>query len=64
MLADVADASKRVRISVGGGGVCEVVMCTKCALITSRQLLHNSDALGRYTPFDAGEHPGLGSVLS
>ena len=64
MLADGADASKQVRIGMAGVGVCEVVMCTKCAFITTRQLLHNSDALGRYTPFDAGEHPGLGSVLS
>lgn len=32
MLGDIADASKEVRIGVAGTGVCEMKMCTKCAL--------------------------------
>ncbi len=32
MLADVADASKQARVSMAGVGVCEMKMCTKCAL--------------------------------
>ena len=36
MLADVADASKHVRFGVAGVGVCEVVMCTKCAYPATR----------------------------
>ena len=32
MLVGVADASKRAELGVGGVGMCEMVMCTQCAL--------------------------------
>jgi hypothetical protein len=37
-----------------------MVMCTECAFITPRQVLHKSDGFGERNLFCAGEHPGLG----
>ena len=40
-----------------------MVMCTKLEFSTLRQVLQKSDTFGGRTPFGAGGHPGLGSVL-
>ena len=43
MSAHVADGSNRVRFGVDGVGVCEMKMCTKCALALLLRRLRSYD---------------------